>query len=317
MEALFGLVASVSLHMVTCRSFPYLGNVGLGFSKLRKKYAGFTLLIKQIFVQKLSTFALTQSSSLILYAYANLTLVTFYGNYMTIIMGVQAIINAVFNGINAGIGNLVNSASETRIKAVFDEMFSVRFAIASIVVICGWILIPPLIRLWIGSQYELTPLTLGLMLAILFIGIIRFSTDSYLAAYGMFSDVWAAIAEAILNVGLSILLGYYYGLNGILCGVLSSLILIIMIWKPYFLFSNKLKGLLKHYWFMFAKHMALLFVAFYICVSILNHADIKGDSLLGFISLTAVSALCASITLLCPMCLLHFPIIDFFKRFRR
>ncbi len=34
----------------------------------------------------------------------------------------------------------------------------------------------------------------------------------------MFQDVWYPLFEAFLNIGLSVLLGLYFGLNGILSG---------------------------------------------------------------------------------------------------
>ena len=40
--------------------------------------------------------------------------------------------------------------------------------------------------------------------------------DSFIVAYGLFQDVYAPVVEAILNLGLSVVLGYYYGLAGII-----------------------------------------------------------------------------------------------------
>ena len=61
------------------------------------------------------------------------------------------------------------------------------------------------------------------MVAIMYINLIRTVVDSFINAYGLFQDIWAPIAEAILNIGLSVLFGYWWGIPGILCGVLISL----------------------------------------------------------------------------------------------
>ena len=45
----------------------------------------------------------------------------------------------------------------------------------------------------------------------------------FIVAYGLFQDVYAPVVEAILNLGLSVVLGYYYGLAGIIGGVIISL----------------------------------------------------------------------------------------------
>lgn len=73
------------------------------------------------------------------------------------------------------------------------------------------------------------PLSLLLMTAILFVNLSRTTVDAYINAYGLFGDIWAPIVEASLNVGLSIILGYYFGLHGVLSGVLISLLLVVFV----------------------------------------------------------------------------------------
>ena len=76
---------------------------------------------KQLFFHKIGVFVLTQTSPLVIYAYASLTLVAVYGNYMLITLGVTALMNAILNGLNAGIGNLVAGNDKRHIKNVFWE----------------------------------------------------------------------------------------------------------------------------------------------------------------------------------------------------
>lgn len=72
---------------------------------------------------------MTQTSPIIIYAYTTLTVVALYGNYMLIIMGIQTLMTAMFNSMNAGIGNLVAGGDRKRILLVFEELFSVRFCL--------------------------------------------------------------------------------------------------------------------------------------------------------------------------------------------
>ena len=71
------------------------------------------------------------------------------------------------------------------------------------------------------------------MIITLYIRCRKTTVDVYLNAYGLFNDIWAPITEACLNIGLSILFGYFWGLNGILyaqpiADVLSALITVFM-----------------------------------------------------------------------------------------
>lgn len=76
--------------------------------------------------------------------------------------------------------------------------------------------------------------------------------------------------EAGINIGCSILLGYYWGLNGIIGGVILSLLLIIFCWKPYFLFRYGFRDSIKGYIFVCLKYLLLIFLASFITYQIIN-----------------------------------------------
>ena len=87
-----------------------------------------------------------------------------------------------------------------------------------------------------GSQYLFELKTLILMTMICYVAMTRNTVDSYLNGYGLFKDIWSPLTEAVINISLSVILGHEYGINGVLTGIIISQILIILIWKPYFLF---------------------------------------------------------------------------------
>ena len=83
----------------------------------------------------------------------------------------------------------------------------------------------------------------------------------YISAHGLFSDVWTAWTELILNIAITIILAPFYGIVGILLGKIISVFFIAMFWKPYYLFT---KGLMKNvsvYWKGMAPYY-LIFVVF-------------------------------------------------------
>ncbi len=111
---------------------------------------------------------------------------------------------------------------------------------------CGWLLlfvsactywVDSFVTLWVGAEYILPPVAFVILIINTFISLTR-TNDSFIAAYGLFQDVWAPVAEASLNLGFSILLGHFFGLDGILAGVMISLLVIVCGWKPYFLYHN-------------------------------------------------------------------------------
>ncbi|MDE5661243.1 MAG: sugar transporter [Muribaculaceae bacterium] len=248
LEFAFSIIAAISLHRVTRRTFPFLRSSGHTYSELKVKYKVLLQKVRQLFVHRIGSFVMSQFSTIVIYAYISLSAVALYGNYMLVIVGINRLCNAVFNSMGAGVGNLVAEGNNERIRAVFNELLSVRFAVVSIIIYGLLTSVQPLICLWVGPEYLFGTLTVALIAANLFINLTRNTVDLYVNAYGLFGDIWAPVAEASLNIGLSVLLGWLFGLNGILAGVIISLVAVIGIWKPYYLFSRGMRLSVWVYW---------------------------------------------------------------------
>ena len=291
LELVFAIIASVALNTTIRKTYPDLHTDLTRGKQLSCKYPEIITKIKQLFFHKIGSFALTQTSPIIVYAYASLTLVALYGNYMLIITGISALMGAVFNSMNAGVGNLVAEGNKSRILEVFEELFSVRFLLSCTVCFGVYTLTPAFITLWVGAEYVLDDLTLFLLVATLYINLIRLTVDAYINAYGLFGDIWAPIIEASINIGMSVLLGYFWGLHGILAGVLISLVLVIFLWKPYYLFRKGLKAKLHLYAVMHAKHLAIAALGFVIVSTIFNHISLDPTTNFGSLIVYGVSIL--------------------------
>lgn len=303
LEVVFAIIASSSLTVMTRRTFPYLSKCDKTFNELKSKYSEFTLKIKQVFFHKIGLFALAQSSPIIIYAYSSLTMVALYGNYLIITTGLQALFIALFNGVASSIGNLVAEGDKIRSLKVFNDLFSLRFAMLIPTLFSAYFLTHDFIRLWIGEQYLLSDQTLLLMLAILYVNVSRMTVDGFINASGLFKDIWAPIFEAVLNIGMSIILGAVWGLNGVLGGVLISLIVVVLGWKPYFLFYNEFKGYYKWYIKMYFKHILAAILTYCCMVFILGCLPewINSDTTSIFIMRVAVVGIISLIV--CILCM--------------
>lgn len=260
LEVIFAISGSLFLQRTIKKTYPFLKNTSDTFNDLKKLYPEIITRVKQLFFQKISGYVLFQVSPLIIYALYSLDLVTLYGNYMLIIMGMISVMAAIFNGMLGSIGNLIASSSKLHIIDIFFQLFTLRFYIIMILTYGIWLFGQQFIILWIGSQYLLSEVTLAILALTFFVYVNRYIVYDYLSAYGYFEDVWASIAEVLINIGLSVVLGLIYGLNGILSGVLISLFVISILWKPYFLFRIKLKYGFKQYWVQLFFHCIVSFI---------------------------------------------------------
>lgn len=270
LEILFALATSAALTRTIRSEYPWLNpNVGEG-RVLRKRYPQIITKTKQLFFHRIGVFVLSQTSPLIIYAYASLTLVAVYGNYMLIVTGVMMLVNSLLNGIGAGVGNLVAEGNKAKIKSFYWELTSLRMWMAAIICFCMYILGHPFMQLWVGSEYIMPEGAFIVLILITFVQLTR-TNDTFLAAYGLFQDILAPIIEASLNLGLSIVLGYFFGLTGILVGVFMSLLIVVCCWKPYFLYTCGFKEWYGEYFIRIGKYLILLGTVFFGCRWIFAH----------------------------------------------
>ena len=268
MEVLFTVISSIVLNIQIKKSFPDLETKTSEGAVLRKKFPLVLTKVKQLFVHKIGAVALNQTSPIIIYAYASLSLVTSYGNYLIITRGISTVLNAMFNSMNAGVGNLIAEGNADRTMIVFRELFSSRFLIIASCCYCLYVLSASFISLWVGEQFILAKHIVLLIVVLFYILTSREVVDSFINGFGLFQDIWAPAVEAGLNIGCSVLFGRFWGLAGILGGVILSQVAIVLIWKPIFLFREGFKSPLLPYILMYGKHL-LLFAVSILVVSFL------------------------------------------------
>lgn len=246
------------INAVLKKEYPWLRKSTLRGKQLLEKYHHLMVMTKQVFIHKLATFVLEQTTPLIIYAYVSLSMVTYYDNYMVIVGYVATSVGVVFAGMGASIGNLVAESNKQHTLDVFWELLSARIWIAGLACYAIYLFVSPFVSLWIGDQYLLDHQTLLLILVGAFIRLSRSIIDSFKDAYQLFADVWAPLVEATINLGGSVLFGYLWGLNGILLGSNLSLVLIVLLWKPYYLFRRGLQVSPASYYAQYALHILIL-----------------------------------------------------------
>lgn len=300
-EIVFGIMYSIILNYRIKKVYPWLkSEVRLG-KNLFKKYPEIATYIKQLFVQKISFFMQFQISPLLIYSFVSLPIVALYGNYTILSSKLQALAITVLNSASSGIGNLISERDSTKTYNVYSELFSLRFYFASLISIYIYFLLSPLITVWLGSEYLLPNVILLLAIGV-FLVLLRGCTDSFLNGFGLFYDVWAPIVESLLIIIFSIVGGFMFKLEGILLGPIIATIIIIHIWKPYFLFNKGFKMPVIKYWGMFIKHFILFFsvsIASYIVYRNYNIFSLLASSWHTLIIGSMIIALIESTLLLC------------------
>jgi O-antigen/teichoic acid export membrane protein len=162
---------------------------------------------------------------------------------------------------------------------------AVQFFIAGFFSLIMYFTMEPFILLWLGETYILAKTTLILMIANFFIFQISSPVERFKNAYGLYSDTWAAAAEAIINLAFSFIFGSIWGIDGIILGTLVSLIVIVIIWKPYFLYKNGFKKSVWIYWKSITPIIIVFFISAFIVRIVANYItyDIESTNFINWI----------------------------------
>lgn len=265
-EFIGNVAAIFVINYVLKHEYPWLHKSKMKSKDLMRKYHDMVIKTKKIFVHKISYFVVDQAPTLIIYAFVSLVMVTYYANYMVIVGYMTTTVNIIYGSMGAAIGSLVAENNRRHTMDVFWEVTSSRIWIASLACFGIYLFMDAFIELWIGRQYVLSHTTLLLIVASAFVRMSRNIVDSFKEAYQLFDDVWAPVTEVTINLGGSILFGYLWGLNGILLGSNLSLLLMVLIWKPYYLMRDGMKESCLRYFSFYGLHIFIIFLCGYVAV---------------------------------------------------
>ena len=247
-EFIFSIIACIILNWKIRKTYPWLTIEKNKGKYLIKKYPDILIKTKQVFIHKIKDFVLVRSDELFVFLFVSLQMVAFYGNYMIIISKLTSLFNSIIGSVGASIGNLVAEGNKENIMKVFWEFTTIQHTIAAILSFTLYTLIEPFIAHWLGIEYIMDHHILILLVIYVYLANSRGSVDAFNYAHGLYADVWSAWAELIINITITVVFGLKWGIAGILLGKIASLSSIVVIWKPYYLFSAGFKEPVILYW---------------------------------------------------------------------
>ncbi len=247
-EFLFSVIGCIILNWKINKEYPWLKVDILQGRKLLKEYPEIITKTRQVFIHKIKDFFLVKSDELFIFLFVSLKMVAYYGNYLIIISKLISLFSAVTGSVGASIGNLVAEGNKERTLQVFWEFTTIQHTIAAILSFSLYMFLEPFVSHWLGSEYIMDNYILMLLVVYVYITNSCNSVNSFNYAHGLYADVWSAWTELIINVSVTIVCGLQWGIIGILLGKIISLIPIVCLWKPYYLFTTGLKEPVSIYW---------------------------------------------------------------------
>lgn len=230
--------------------------------------------ISSVFLYKIAWSLLNGTDNILMSVLVGTVFVGFYSNYYTITNTLETLIALVFNSLTASIGSLVaNTGSEKR-YATFKSMQMTSFWICGNVTICVLFLIQDFIGIWVGAQYQLDNLTVIAIALNIFFSTCMRPVWAFREGTGMYKQIrYIMFVTAMLNLVLSIGLGKWLGISGILFATSISKLATYFWYEPQILFKKVFEVSPRKYFLEYLANTCILAISVGLCFFPMKYID--------------------------------------------
>jgi len=226
-NVVFTLVENLAVAILTKKYHPeYVCRGNIGANKKNE----ITKQIKGLAVGQITKVSRNSFDSIVISMFCGLTMVTIYSNYYYVLNAVIGIISILTTSISAGVGNSIASDTIEKNYRDFKKFYYYFSLFGGVCTICFFYLYQPFIELWVGEELKASLYTMSLFCVYFYIiqmGLVR---SVYANAAGIWWETrYVQIAEMISNIVLNFVLGYFFGVNGILIATIVTMTLFCVI----------------------------------------------------------------------------------------
>lgn len=224
------------------RMYPYLRDKDVQPLSTEEK-KGIFQNIRAMLMHKIGNVVVNNTDNLLLAALVGTISVGLYSNYFLIIGSIKQVLEQMFQGITASVGNMGVDESRERIKKIFEAAFFIGQWMYGLAAICMYEVIDLFVGASFGEQYVFAgQITLVLCLNFYLTGM-RQPTLVFRDSMGLFRyDRYKAPAEALINLVVSLILGKYMGTIGVFLGTMVSTVTTSLWVEPYVLYKHRLQA---------------------------------------------------------------------------
>lgn len=213
--------------------------------------------VRGMMMHKIGGFVLNSTDNLVISKFVGVVAVGIYSNYLMIINLIKTFVHQFSGSISASVGNLIASESKEKSYSVFNSIFLVHFWLYSFCTICFWVMFQPFIEWWIGNEYLLGSATLFLVLINFYCAGIQECVNTFTNATGLFWETrHKPVLECIINLGVSIVLAYKMGIEGVFIGTLVSYLCTFWI-NPVLIFKKQFQKTAAAYFIRFIMYLII------------------------------------------------------------
>jgi len=199
--------------------------------------------IKSMFIYKISNVVYKGTDNIFISAIISTAIVGKYENYRLAVTNLSMFAFMIFTSLTPSIGNMIAKERPGKHMRVFTMMQTVSYWLGGFFVFCLFFLLDDFVVLWLGAGFVFDSSTKIAILLHFYLSIALYPIIAFREATGMYQKTkYAMVAAAVLKIALSIVMGIYFGLAGIVFATTISKLLTYAWYEPKILFRDHLDG---------------------------------------------------------------------------
>ncbi len=259
------LIYNLIVTRVAVKQFPFIGNKAVKPLEKEEKRKLFSN-VRDLMFYKLSGALVNCTDNILITFFNGLATTGIASNYTLLVNTLNSILNQIFSGLTASIGNHNASESTEKQYEMFSFLNMMNFWFFGWAALGIFFCSSDLVRLLFGESYVLAA-------EIPFIMALNFYTFGVVSVIGTYKDTlglfhygrYIQLITGMLNIVLSIVLGKIWGVFGIFAATVISRMCTHLWYTPYAVFRYGFKKSVVSYWRRYAFYLLLLCFAGAIC----------------------------------------------------
>lgn len=248
--------------------------------------------VKALFLSRVAHIVLNSTDNIIISAFVGLSWVGLLSNYTLIVDSITGVLCQITSAISASLGNFFAIKDQEESYGLFKKVEFMNSWIYAFCSICLLMLLNPFISLWIGEEYTLQG---RVVLAI----VLNFYMQGYIntlwvfrSTMGLFTQGWyRPVIVTVLNIVLSIALGKYWGLFGVLIATTISRGLVNAWFDPWIIYKYGFNKSIKPFVITYL-HRLLQFILITMIVGLIRYMAFGNvQNIVSFIGLMILTML--------------------------
>ena len=260
-----GLIYNFVISHIARRKFPYI--VAKDIKPLEEKErSGLIRNVRALVIWKISGLLVNSTDNIIITCFNGLAAVGLSSNYTLLSSTLNSLLNQLFSGISASVGNLNAIESKEKKLKMFNVINLANFWLFGWAAIGIFIVSTDIVHLMFGESYVL-PMNIPFVIALNFYMVgMQNAVWTYKNTMGLFRQGrYLLIVTAAINLVCSLWLGKIWGLFGILLATAISRALTNTWYDPYAVFKFGLEEKVSIYFRKYGYYAAILVLSAGIC----------------------------------------------------